>query len=68
VLVLIAVLGGLELYRRWQERRRGGAEGNPAYYAVAPRHRLAVAAVYVGLIAVLVLGMDLTFIDHSAHL
>jgi Zn-dependent protease len=68
VLVLIAVLGGLELYRRWQERRRGGTEGNPAYYAVAPRHRLAVAAVYVGLIAVLVLGMDLTFIDHSAHL
>jgi Zn-dependent protease len=68
VLVLIAVLGGLELYRRWQERRRGGAEGNPAYYAVAPRHRLAVAAVYVGLIAVLVLGMDLTFIDHSARI
>jgi Zn-dependent protease len=67
VLVLIALLGGLELYRRWQGRRKG-AEGNPAYYAVAPRHRLLVAAVYVGLIAVLVVGMDLTFVDHSARI
>jgi Zn-dependent protease len=68
VLALIAVLGGLELYRRWHERRRGGTEGNPAYYAVPPRHRLAVAAVYIGLIVALVVGMDLTFIDHSARI
>src|SRR5215213_3027688 len=59
VLVLIALLGGLELYRRWRDRKRG-EEGNAAYYAVAPRHRLAVAAVYIGLIVALVVGMDLT--------
>lgn len=67
VLVLIALLGGLELYRRWRDRKRG-EEGNAAYYAVAPRHRLAVAAVYIGLIVLLVAGMDLTFVDHSGRI
>jgi Zn-dependent protease len=67
VLVLIALLGAFELYRRWRDRKRG-EEGNPAYYAVAPRHRLAVAAVYIGLIVTLVAGMDLTFVDHSARI
>jgi Zn-dependent protease len=67
VIVLIAVLGGLELYRRWRDRRKG-EEGNAAYYRVAPRHRLMVGATYLGLVALLVLGMDLTFIDHSARL
>jgi Zn-dependent protease len=67
VLVLIALLGAFELYRRWRDRKRG-EEGNPAYYAVAPRHRLAVAAVYIGLIVALVAGMDLTFVDHSARI
>jgi Zn-dependent protease len=67
VIVLIALLGGFELYRRWRDRKRG-EEGNPAYYAVAPRHRLAVAAVYLGLIGALVVGMDLTFVDHSGRL
>jgi Zn-dependent protease len=67
VIILIAILGGLEVYRRWRGRRRG-EEGNAAYYRVAPRQRLAVGAVYLGLIALLVLGMDLTFVDHSARL
>jgi hypothetical protein len=67
VLVLIALLGAFELYRRWRDRKRG-EEGNAAYYAVAPRHRLAVAAVYIGLIVLLVAGMDLTFVDHSARI
>jgi hypothetical protein len=64
VLALIAVLGGLELYRRWRDRRRG-EEGNAAYYRVRPLHRLAVGAVYFALIGVLVAGMDLTFIDRA---
>jgi Zn-dependent protease len=67
VLAVIALLGALELYRRWRDRRRG-EEGNPAYYRVAPRHRLAVGAVYLGLVVLLVLGMDLTFVDHSARI
>jgi Zn-dependent protease len=67
VIILIAVLGGLEVYRRWRGRRTG-EEGNAAYYDVAPLHRLAVGAVYLALVAGLVLGMDLTFVDHSARL
>jgi NADPH-dependent 2,4-dienoyl-CoA reductase/sulfur reductase-like enzyme len=67
VIILIAVVGAFELYRRWRDRR-GGEEGNAAYYRVAPKHRLAVGAAYFGLVAALVLGMDLTFIDHSARL
>jgi len=67
VIILIALLGGFELYRRWRGRRNG-EEGNPAYYRVAPRHRLAVGAVYLGLVVALVAGMDLTFIDHSGRL
>lgn len=64
ILILIVLLGGLELWRRWRSRRQG-LEGNANYYAVRPRHRLAVAAVYVGLIVLLTLGMDATFLDRS---
>jgi Zn-dependent protease len=64
ILILIVLLGGLELYRRWKTRR-GGMDGNPAYYAVKPAHRLAVGVVYVGLIVALAAGMDATFLDRS---
>ena len=64
ILILIALLGGFETYRRWKQRKKG-EEGNAAYYAVTPRQRLAVGAVYVGLIIVLALAMDLTFLDRS---
>lgn len=64
VLILIALFGGLETYRRWKSRHKGD-EGNVDYYRVRPRHRLAVGAVYVGLIVVLVLGMDATFVERS---
>ncbi len=61
ILFLVAILGALEVYRRWKARKQG-AEGNPEYYAVKPLHRLLVGAVYVGLIVALAVGMDLTLI------
>jgi Zn-dependent protease len=64
ILLLILLLGGMETWRRWRTRKQG-LEGNAAYYRVEPVHRLAVAAVYVGLIAACAIGMDLTFIDRS---
>jgi Zn-dependent protease len=67
VLILIALLAGMETWRRWKQRR-SGEEGNAAYYRVKPVHRLAVGAVYLGLIALLVLGMDATFVDRSDRL
>jgi Zn-dependent protease len=64
VLILIVLLAGYETYRRWKHRN-DGEEGNADYYRVAPRHRFAVAAVYIGLIVVLALGMDATFVERS---
>jgi len=64
ILVLILLLGGLETYRRWKERKQG-SEGNPAYYKVRPAHRVLVGAVYVGLIVALALGMDATHLTRT---
>ena len=64
ILVLIALLGGYETYRRWRHRKQG-EDGNEAYYRVKPAHRLLVAGVYVGLIVLLALGMDATHIERT---
>jgi len=64
ILILILLLGGMETWRRWRQRR-SGEEGNAAYYRVKPAHRLAVGVVYVGLVILLAIGMDATFIDRS---
>jgi Zn-dependent protease len=64
ILLLIALLGGYETYRRWKQRK-SGEEGNADYYRVKPAYRLAVAAVYVGLIVALAIGMDLTHVERT---
>ncbi|HVR06296.1 MAG TPA: site-2 protease family protein [Solirubrobacteraceae bacterium] len=61
VLWIIVLLGGFELYRRWQARKSGSA-AQAAYYRVAPHHRLLVAVVYIGLAAALAFGMAETHI------
>ena len=66
ILLLFLLLGGMETWRRWKARR-SGEEGNAEYYKVAPWHRFWVGAVYVGLIAILAVGMDLTFVDRTGH-
>ncbi len=57
--LIIVALAGFETYKRWKQRRAGGAEQRE-YYRVRPRDRALVAAVYIGLIALLVIGMDAT--------
>jgi Zn-dependent protease len=59
IIWIIVLFAGLETYRRWQQRRAGGAE-QQAYYRVNPLNRVLVAAVYVSLIALLVVGMHAT--------
>ncbi|HEU4977649.1 MAG TPA: site-2 protease family protein [Solirubrobacteraceae bacterium] len=59
IILVIALFAGMELWRRWQARRRGD-EATLAYYRVPRKARFAVAGVYLGLIVVLVLGMDAT--------
>jgi Zn-dependent protease len=67
ILILFLLFGGMETWRRWKLRGTG-EEGNEAYYRVTPRQRLLVGLVYVGLIALLALGMDATFLDRSDRL
>jgi len=59
ILLLFILIGGFDSSRRWRQRRDGGAE-QQAYYRVKPMTRALVAAVYLSLVAVLVLGMTAT--------
>ena len=65
ILIIIALLGGLELWRRW--RARNTPEGR-VYYKVESKHRLLVALAYFGLIAVLSAGMAATFVADPTSL
>jgi Zn-dependent protease len=64
IVFIILLFGGMETWRRWKARRAGGPE-TADYYRVRPAHRALVAAVYVGLIAALVLGMDATHLTRT---
>jgi Zn-dependent protease len=64
ILLIILLFGGLETWRRWRQRRAGGDE-QEAYYRVTPRARAAVAAVYVGLIVALAVGMDVSHLPRT---
>jgi Zn-dependent protease len=64
IIVIIAVIGAFDVYGRWTRRRRGGLVER-AYYRVRTRDRALLGAVYLGLIALLVLGMDATHLQRS---
>jgi len=61
ILLIIVLFAAYQTWHRWQQRKTRSLQ-QAAYYRVAPRHRLIVAAVYVGLIALLVFGMSETHI------
>jgi Zn-dependent protease len=60
ILIIIVVLGGLELWRRWQERGE-----RAEYYALAAWQRATVAVVYIGLIAVLAVAVSATHVERT---
>lgn len=64
IILLILLLAVLETYRRWKARRSGD-EAILAYYRVRTSHRLAIFAVYIGLIVVCGVGMELTHIERA---
>jgi Zn-dependent protease len=64
VILLVVLLGGLEIWRRWKLRRQGGPE-QQSYYNVRPAHRLMVAGVYIGLIVLLGFGMSETYVPRT---
>ena len=62
ILILILVLGGLESWRRWKQRRHPEGE---AYYRVTPQRRLIVGVSYIVLAALLTLGMSASFVERE---
>ncbi|HEX6389241.1 MAG TPA: hypothetical protein VFZ89_07340 [Solirubrobacteraceae bacterium] len=64
IMILILLLAAYETYRRWKARKAGGEE-TAAYYTVKPAYRLAILAVYLGLILVCAGGMALTFVERD---
>jgi Zn-dependent protease len=67
-LLIFVLLGGMETWHRWKQRKTRSLE-QAAYYRVSPHNRLLVGAVYIGLIVLLVFGMHesqvLTSAGHS---
>jgi hypothetical protein len=61
-MLLILLFGGVETWRRWKARHDPASR---EYHRVSPGTRAAVAAVYIGLAALLAVGMDATFIERD---
>jgi Zn-dependent protease len=64
IILLILLFAAMSTWQRWKARRAGGEE-TQAYYRVTRTQRALVAVVYIGLIAVLVLGMDATHLTRT---
>ncbi len=62
IMLLILILGGLESWRRW--RARNTPEGR-AYHDIPARTRVLVAVTYLGLVALLAVGVYETFLPRG---
>jgi Zn-dependent protease len=62
ILILVLLFGGMESWRRWKQRNTPEAR---AYHAVPTRTRVLVAAVYLGLAALLAVGVTETFFERD---
>ena len=64
ILLIICVVAGYDLYHRWQKRRSPTA-AQTAYYRVSPRNRIIIGVAYLGLIALLAVGMHFTYVHRT---
>ena len=62
LLIIIVLVVGFELYRRWQER---GTPESQRYYEIKPWQRVTAAVGYFVLAGLLVLGMDASFVERD---
>jgi Zn-dependent protease len=62
ILILVLLFGGLESWRRWKARNT--PEGR-AYHAIPARTRALVAVTYLGLAALLAVGVAETFLERD---
>ena len=60
ILLIIVVLGGLDLWRRWRERGQAGD-----YYRLTAAQRATVALVYLGLVVALGVAMTETHVERE---
>jgi Zn-dependent protease len=63
ILIIILLLSGSELWRRWRLRHTPQMQD---YYRVRPYQRLIIGLLYFGLAAALVLGMHATHVPHTS--
>jgi Zn-dependent protease len=66
ILLLVLLFGGREVLHRWRARKTRSLE-QAAYYRVSPRNRALVAAVYLGLIVLLAVGMHGTYLHRAIN-
>jgi Zn-dependent protease len=64
IIFIIMIFGAREVWYRWKLRQTRSLE-QAAYYRVTPRARVAVAAVYIGLLVLLAAGMDTAYISRT---
>ena len=62
IMILILLLGGMETYRRFKNRNTPEAR---AFHDIPRRTRIGVAVVYLGLAALLAIGMSETFLERD---
>jgi Zn-dependent protease len=62
ILILIVLIAGLDLWRRWQDRH--GPESK-RYYEVATWQRAVITVAYFALAGLLVLGMDASYVERD---
>ena len=62
ILFIILIFGGLEAWQRWKSRNDPSMQG---YYSISRGKRVAVAVMYLGLIAVLAGAMSASFIERD---
>jgi Zn-dependent protease len=62
IAILVLLFGGFETYRRWKQRKDPASQ---RYYRVKPATRLAIGLTYIGLAAVLGVGMHFTHLERT---
>ncbi len=62
ILILVLIVGGIEVWRRWSGRNDPEAA---AYYAIEPWQRAVVGVTYVGLAALLAVAMSATHLERT---
>lgn len=62
IVLIILLLGGFELYRRWTRRN---SPSSVAYNTLKPQQRLTIGSLYLFIVAAALVGFQLTYVSRS---